>query len=176
MKTKLLAPLLGLFLSVSAVATVASDKVNVQSSRDLRVTVVDQTKEKTTRDMVQAALMKSLSAGLTHECKAPAQVKMKNASASRAAKELKNGECDALIVIGNSVPSGLLEGGVTVLKANGARAGTMDQTFYLLGHPRDPGMNKVLGLAFDHAIKSTAFQEALVGKSSGKSGLAVADR
>jgi hypothetical protein len=178
MKTKLIAPLVGLLVSLSVVSASASDslKVSVKTDRDLRVTIVDQSKSKQeAREIVREALTSSIAAGLSRESKSPMQVKAKLASVSRAAKDLRKGECDALIVIGVSVPSDLLDDGVVVLKASSARSADLDRTFYLLGHPRDQSMNQALALAFDQAMKSTTFQDALAGKPS-KSSLAVADR
>ena len=176
MKINVYARLVGLFLSVSVATASASDKVSVQASSDLRVTVIDSSGASNARALVHSALGTSLSLGMTRECKAPVQVKVKVAEVSRAAKELKAGSCDAVVVIGNSVPAALLKDGVTVLKATDARSGDLNRTFYLLAHTRDPAMNQMVGLAFDHAIKSTAFQDALAGKESSSSGLAAATR
>ena len=178
MKNNIYARVVGLFLSVSVASTaIASEKVSVQASSDLRVTVIDESSNSAeARGLVHAALGKSLSAGMTHECKAPVQVKISVTAASRAAKDLKKGTCDAVVVIGNSVPASLLKDGVTVLKATDARSGDLNRTFYLLANVNDPAMNKLVGLAFDHAIKSTAFQDALAGKSGATSGLAASTR
>ncbi|MGC4072658.1 MAG: hypothetical protein QM760_09095 [Nibricoccus sp.] len=176
MKTNIYTRILGLFLSVSVATAIASDKVSVQASSDLRVTVIDSTSASDARALVHSALGTSLSAGMTRECKAPVQVKIKVAEPSRAAKELKAGSCDAVVVIGNSVPSALMKDGVTVLKATDARSGDLNRTFYLLASTSDPAMNQMVGLAFDHAIKSPAFQDALVGKESSSQGLASAAR
>ena len=178
MKTNnIYARLLGLFLSVSVATAIASDKVSVQASSDLRVTVIDESASASaSRDMVHAALGKSLSAGMTHECKAPVQVTISVTAVARASKDLKKGVCDAVVVIGNSVPSALLKDGVTVLKATDARSGDLNRTFYLLANTSDPAMNQMMGQAFDHAIKSAAFQDALAGKTGATSGLAAAAR
>ncbi len=177
MKNNIYARIVGLFLSVSVASSViASDQVSVQASSDLRVTVIDESSSAAElRGLVHAALGKSLSAGMTHECKAPVQVKISVSAVSRAAKDLKKGTCDAVIVIGNSVPSALLKDGV-VLKATDARSGDLNRTFYLLATTSDPAMNKLVGLAFDHAVKSTAFQDALAGKAGATSGLAATAR
>ena len=177
MKTNVYARLVGLLLSVS-VATVASasEKVSVQSSSDLRVTVIDATDASKARELIHSALGTSLSVGMTRECKAPVQVRIKLSSASRAAKELKTGSCDAVVVIGNSVPSQLLKDGVMVLKATDARSGDLNRTFYLLAHTRDPAMNKLVSVAFEQAVKLPAFQDALAGKVGDSAGLAAASR
>ena len=171
MKTNIYARIAGLFLAVSVASASASDKVSVQASRDLQVAVID-SGSKESRAAVHPALASSFSAGMTHEFKAPVQVKLKLADASRAAKELRAGNYDAVIVIGNSVPSVLLKEGFTVLKATDARSGSLSKTFYLLARTEDASMNQVVGVAFDHAMKSANFQEALTGKSSNSSNLA----
>lgn len=177
MKTNIYARIVGLFLSVSVAAVaIASDQVSVQASSDLRVTVIDSSSASDARALVHAALGTSLSAGMTHECKATVQVKMKVSDASRAAKDLKKGACDVVIVIGNSIPAVLMKDGATVLKASDARSGDLNRTFYLLASSTDQSMNKLVGLAFDHALKSSTFQDALTGKSSAASSLAATAR
>jgi hypothetical protein len=176
MKNNIYARIVGLFLSVSVASAIASDQVSVQASSDLRVTVIDSSSASDARTLVHAALGTSLSAGMTHECKAPVQVKIKVSDASRAAKDLKKGACDAVVVIGNSIPPALMKEGATVLKASDGRSGDLNRTFYLLADSNDPAMNKLVGQAFDHAIKSATFQDALTGKSSAASSLAATAR
>ncbi|ATC64844.1 hypothetical protein CMV30_13195 [Nibricoccus aquaticus] len=176
MKNNLYARIVGLFLSVSVATAIASDKVSVQASSDLRVTVIDSTSASDARALVHTALGTSLSVGMTRECKAPVQVKIKVADAGRAAKDLKAGSCDVLVVIGNSVPPVLMKNGATVLKATDARSGDLNRTFYLLANTSDVAMNQMVGLAFDHAIKSATFQDALAGKTTSASGLAATAR
>ena len=171
MKTNVYARFIGLFLAISVASASASDQVSVKASRDLQVAIVDSgTKE--SRAVVHPALASSFSAGMTHEFKAPVQVKLKVADASRAAKDLRDGNYDAVVVIGNSVPSQLLKEGFTVLKATDARSGSLNRTFYLLARSGDSSMNQVIGVAFDHAMKSANFQQALTGKSNASSNLA----
>lgn len=177
MKTNIYTCIFGLFLSASVATAIASDKVSVQASSDLRVTVIDSTNASNARALVHSALGTSLSVGMSHECKAPVQVKIKISDASRAAKDLKAGACDAVVVIGNSIPAVLMKNGATVLKASDGRSGDLNRTFYLLANSSDPAMNQMVGLAFDHAIKSSTFQDALAGKeSSTASSLAAAAR
>ena len=172
MKTNVYARLVGLFLSVSVATASASDKVSVQASSDLRVSVVDVSTASDGREIVHSALGAGLTLGMTRECKAPVQVKVKVSDAARAAKDLKAGSCDVVVVIGNSVPATLMKDGVTVLKATDARSGDLNRTFYLLAHTRDPAMNQIVAMAFDHAVKSATFQDALAGRTSSSSGLA----
>jgi ABC-type tungstate transport system permease subunit len=176
MKNNKYVRILGLFLSVSVAAAVASEKVSVQASSDLRVTLIDTTNSSKERALVQSALGTSLSVGMTRECKAPVQVKIKVADAGRAAKELKAGSCDAVVVIGNSVPAVLMKNGASVLKATDARSGDLNRTFYLVANTSDPAMNQIVGVAFDHAIKSDTLQNALAGKTGTASNLAATAR
>jgi hypothetical protein len=176
MKINTYAQILGLFLAVGVASASASEKVSVQASRDLslQVRLIDSSEKSPTREVIHTALGTSLTAGMTWECKTPVQVSLKVAAVSRAAKDLQAGKCDAIVVIGNSVPPALLTGDLVVLKAN-TQSGDLNQTFYLLGHgSRDPSLNKVLGLAFEHAVKSQGLQEAVAGKAVGSSGITAA--
>lgn|GEM_PF-3019339 len=176
MKTKLYAQVFGLLLSVSVATVSASEKVSVEASRALRVAVVDNSGVKDSRETVQAALQSCLSDGMTYACKAPASVVVKMTDASHASKELRAGTCDVVVVISNSVPAVLLKHGAAVLKATDARSGDLNRTFYLLANTGDPAMNQIVGLAFDHAMKSADFQDALAGRKSAASSLASAAR
>lgn len=176
MKINTYARILGLFLAVGVASVSAFEKVSVQASRDLSLNVrlIDSSGTSEAREVIHAALGTSMTAGMTWECKTTVQVSVKVAAVARAAKDLQSGACDAIIVIGNSVPAPLLKDDVVVLKAN-TQSGDLNQTFYLLGHAsRDPSLNKALGLAFEHAVKSQGLQEAVAGKAAASAGITAA--
>jgi hypothetical protein len=178
MKINTYARLLGLFLAVGVASASALEKVNVQASRDvsLHVRVIDSNGNSDARALIHTALGTSLTAGMTWESKAPVQVSVKASTVSRAAKDLQKASCDAIVVIGNSIPAALLKDEFVVLKAN-TQSGDLNQTFYLLGHAsRDASLNKALGLAFDHAVKSDSLREAVAGKTGPSSGIAATGR
>lgn len=165
------------FTSVALGAS-ASDSVNVQASRDLtvRLAIVDSSKRIEARGVIHDALATSLSASMSRECQMPIRVKVKLAEPSRASEDLAAGVYDAAVVIGASVPQVLMKGDLSLLKATDAKSRDVNRTFYLLARNDDPSLNKVLEAAFEQAVNSAGFQEALKTPEKPASNLAVIAR
>jgi coenzyme F420-reducing hydrogenase delta subunit len=174
MKINMIARMLGLVLAVSVASVSASDKVTNQSGRDLRVTVYDTHVDKEVRLAVLTALNASLTASLVHDTKSSAKVICKaEDEPAKAAKDLTRGACDAVIVIGSSVPEVFFKkGDFTILKAD-SRSKILNRTFYLVGHAtRDVNLNQKVGQVFDQALRSASLQEVVAGKSKSAAGIA----
>jgi hypothetical protein len=177
MKTLLRTALAVFALSSVAVAS-ASDSVSVKASRDLsiRVAVVDNSKRVESRGAVHDALATSFSATMSRECQTPVRVKLKLADATRASDDLRAGVYDAAVVIGMSLPQPLLKSDLLLLKASDAKSKDLNRTFYLVARTDDPAMNKVLEAAFEQALNSGGFQEALNSTGKTDSNLAINGR
>lgn len=160
MKTKLSlgVSLLSFFIGVSAVN--ASDSVRVQSSRSLRVVVIDHSKADATRAAVHDAFAASLSASLGRQGSALGVKTTTEANAEKAAAELSAGNYDAALVFENVLPApfrtsefassrGLSEVGVPV------------RIFHLVLLKGDEAMVASLTSAFGDTLKATLFQDAL---------------
>ena len=164
MKTSVYSRLLGLCLFVSVASASASEAVSVEATTDVRVAVLDMSGKLGDQPQLHAALATSLSAGMSREYQTPVRVVIEATDAPWAARQLRMGSCDAVVVIGSSVPTALLKDGVVVEKAIDAGTGDANQTFFLLTHPRDPGLNNAVSGSFDYAMRAPTFRDALAGK------------
>jgi hypothetical protein len=176
MKTNVLLSLCALVMSVSVATASASEKVTVQAVRGLRVAVIDKSNEFGARAPIRQALELSFSAGLTSVCKVDMPVRLKLAEETRAAADLTRGAYDGVVVIGNSVPSDFLKSGIVVLKANNASSKDLNRTFYLLARDDDRSLQDAMGAAFDLALASPSFQQALSGNNASLASVASAVR
>ncbi len=164
MKPSVYARLAGLFLSISVAAASASEEVSVEATTDLKVAVIDMSGKQSDQARLYESLGTSLSAGMTREFHSPVRVLIDVTEAPWASRRLRDGSCDAVVVIGNAVPTALLKDGVVVWKAIHVGNGDANQTFFLLTHPRDQGLNNAVGTAFDYAMKAPSFRDALAGR------------
>jgi hypothetical protein len=174
MKTNLFAFVSGLILAVSVASVAsASEKAATQAGRDLQVTVIDTHDDKVVRETVQAALSSSLTSSFERQFKKGTKVVVKSeGNASRAAKDLRKGSCDAVIVISSSVPEVFFKEDYVILKADSVTK-DLNRTFYLVGHStRDAALNKLVAQVFDQAVRSANLQEAVARKPAPKSDLA----
>ncbi len=175
MKTKIPAFVFGIVLAVSvaSVASASEKKSATQDGRDLRVTVIDTHEDKTVREAVQSALSSSLTSSFERQSKKGAKVVVSDeTNASKAARDLRRGTCDAVIVISSSVPQVFFKEDYVILKADSVTK-DLSRTFYLVGHStRDAAMNTLVAQVFDQAVRSANLQEAVARKPAPQADLA----
>ncbi len=175
MKTKIPAFVFGIVLAVSvaSVASASEKKTTTQAGRDLRVTVIDTHEDKTVREAVQGALSSSLTSSFERQSKKGSKVLVKlEENPSRAARDLRKGACDAVIVISSSVPEVFFKEDYVILKADSVTK-DLSRTFYLVGHStRDAAMNTLVAQVFDQAVRSANLQEAVARKPAPQADLA----
>ena len=156
--------LMGLFASAVTAAAVDENAARVSTSRSLRVACVRDTSEDSPWYVMQQAFATSLSACLAGKGATSMPVKMVPASASHASDDLANNECDAVLFIGDSLPSALRDERFVSLRAV-SQIGTPVRVFHFVLRNNDPAMRATLASAFERATSSAIFQDT-VGRAS----------
>ena len=91
-------------------------------------------------------------------------VKFVNLDAASASEELDNGNCDAVVVLGEILPVTLRGKKYVSIRAV-AQIGTPVRVFHFVLRTDDPSMAATLKSAFEHATSSTSFQDT-VGRAA----------
>ena len=161
MKTNIGLALLVLSFSAGHAAPSATESVLVQSSRSLRVVVVDASKPGVARTSVHENFAASLAASLNGTGEAPLPVKLTEESdAGKAAADLSGGVYDAAIIFENTLP-GSLRGPEFSVTRGVSEVGVPVRVFHLVLRNEDPAMVATLKNAFAATVKAPRFQEAL---------------
>jgi hypothetical protein len=156
--------LIGLLASVATAGAVDGNTTRVTTSRSLRVTCVRDSSEDAPWYIMQQAFATSMSACLAGKNMTAMPVKILSADASRAADDLINGECDAILVMGEYLPSALRGGNFSSTRAV-SRVGSPVRVFHFVLLNDDPVMQTTLSAAFEKATSSASFQDT-IGRAS----------
>jgi hypothetical protein len=156
--------LIGLIASAVTAVAVSETATRISTSRSLRVACVRDTSEDSPWYVMQQAFATSMSTCLAGKDMTAMPVKMATASATHAAEDLASNECDAVLFIGDSLPSALRDGGFVSLRAV-SQIGTPVRVFYFVLRNDDPTMRTALTNAFEKATSSSTFQDT-IGRAS----------
>jgi hypothetical protein len=156
--------LIGLLASVAVASAVDQNATRVTTSRSLRVACVFNSGEAASWRVIQQAFAASMSANLGVPAGTAMPVKMIASRASRAADDLVEGKCDAVLVMSERLPSELLGDKFASVRAV-SRVGIPVRVFHLVVLSVDPASTAALSSAFESATSSAVFQE-VVGRTS----------
>jgi hypothetical protein len=156
--------LIGLLASVVTAAAVDENATRVSTSRSLRVACVRDASEDAPWYIMQQAFATSMSASLAGRDMAAMPVKILPSDASRAANDLISGECDAVLVLGEYLPSDLRDDKFSSFRAV-SQVGTPVRVFHFVLRNSDPAMQATLSAAFEKATSSAVFQDT-IGRAS----------
>lgn len=166
MSPKHLLGLLALACAVTAALGAEKSELRVESSRALRLAIVDSDRRAAGHDALHSAFAEALAFELGQRCKAPVPVKPQTSDAERAAWGLTNGSFDVGLVIGTSVPRAMISSDFDVLKAT-QTSGKGKFALYFIVRKEDAGLAAILGAAFPEALKGQFFLRA-VAKANGQ--------
>jgi len=157
-------PLIGLLASVVTAAAVDESVARVTTSRSLQVACVRDVSDDAPWYILQQAFSTSMSACLASEDMIAMPVRILPTDAWDAADSLLKGDCDAVLVIGESLPSALRNDNFTTLRAV-SQIGTPVRVFHFVLRNSDPSMQATLAAAFEKATSSASFQDT-IGRAS----------
>jgi Mrp family chromosome partitioning ATPase len=150
-----------LSLSAGVIGAGATESVRVQSSRNLRVVVIDSSKPGAARSSVHETFAASLAASLKRQGGAPLPVKLsEETDANQAAEDLRAGIYDAALFFEGSLPSVMRTSEFAVSRGN-SEAGVPVRIFHLALRNDDAAMVSIVTSAFNETVKAPRFQEAL---------------
>jgi len=156
--------LVGLFASAVAVFAADESAARVTTSRALQVACVRDSSENAPWYIMQEAFSTSMSACLAGRDMNAMAVKMVASDADRASESLENAECDAVLVMGESLPATLRGKQFSSFRAVSV-IGSPVRVFHFVLRNSDPAMQAVLAAAFEKATASASFQDT-VGRAS----------
>lgn len=156
---------LGLFLSAVCVSWAEEQVVRVDTSRELRLAVVDNAKSSPSRDAVYAAFAETLSETISARYQSHVGVRAKRVSADHAAFNLGTGVYDAVLVFGNSLPRPLMISDVARLHAT-LGSGKTETKVYLIFGTADETLGKLLAVSFEGALTADKFLAAYEGPAA----------
>jgi ABC-type amino acid transport substrate-binding protein len=156
--------LVGLLASVVPAAAVDESATCVSTSRSLRVACVRDSSEEAPWYVMQQAFATSMSACLSEKDVSTMPVRVLSASPSRAANDLANGECDAVLVMGEYLPSALRDDNFTSTRAV-TQVGVPVRVFHFVLRNNDAASLEILTAAFEKATASASFQDT-IGRAS----------
>lgn len=155
--------MIGIFVSV-ATASASEEKTVTTTSRALQVALVRDADSDAPWYIYQQAFTTGMSACLADRDMKGMPVKMLQVGASGAAERLSSGECDAVLVMGESLPSELRRNEFSSVRAV-SQIGIPVRIFHFVLRNSDPAMEATLSAAFEKATSSAAFQDT-VGRAS----------
>jgi len=167
--------LIGLLASVATASAADEKVVRITTSRSLRVACVHDSSDDAPWRIMQQAFVTSMSTCLTVKGDAAMPVKIHPANASRAASELINGKCDAVLFLGEKLPSNLQGDKFTSMRVV-SQIGSPVRVFYFVQLDRDPVMQAALAAAFEAATSSDAFQDTVSHASAVRAVASKGDR
>ncbi|MEO7412620.1 MAG: hypothetical protein ABIZ81_04625 [Opitutaceae bacterium] len=151
--------LISLSLGVTAAAGPA-ESVRVQSSRNLRVVIVDASKPGEARSAVHETFAMSLATSLQRPgASLPVKI-TEESDAAKAAADLNSGAYDAALIFENNLPSTVRSADFAVARGV-SDVGVPVRVFHLVLKNNDATMVSTLTSAFGETVKSPRFQEAL---------------
>lgn len=149
---------------LSSVASASADVSVVSASSALRVASVNASNDEAPFFVLQQALSSSLAESMKQLEGRAMPVKFINLDAASASEELDNGNCDAVVVLGEVLPVTLRGKKYVALRAV-AQIGTPVRVFHFVMRRDDPAMTATLSAVFERATSSTLFQDT-VGRAS----------
>lgn len=155
--------LIGMFASV-ATASASEEIAHVSTSRALHVASVRDADTDAPWYIMQQAFATSLSACLASRDMVAMPVKMEPLNAEASAEALLNGSCDAVLVLGEQMPSELRRSQFSSVRAV-SQVGTPVRVFHFVLRNGDPAMQAILTTAFEKATSSESFQDT-IGRAS----------
>jgi hypothetical protein len=155
--------LIGMLASVATASAFEDNTSRVTTSRSLRVASV-RVDDDAPWYIMQQAFSTSMSACLAGKDLVAMPVKIDTLSASSSADALLNGQYDAVLVLGERVPSELRSNKFTSVRAV-SQVGTPVRVFHFVLRSGDPAMNQTLITAFEKATASASFQDT-IGRAS----------
>lgn len=166
MSPKHLVGLLALACAFTAASGVEKNQLRVESSRALRLTIVDADWRAVGHEALHSAFAEALAFELSQRCKTPVPVKPQVADADRAAWGLANGSFDVGLVLGRNVPRAMASSDFEVLKAT-PTSGKGKFALYFIIRKEDAGLAEMLAAVFPEALKGQFFLRA-VAKANGQ--------
>jgi hypothetical protein len=152
---------LGLCLASALLMRAAeSDSMKVESSRGLRLAVVDLDRHNAASEQLRQTFAESLGFEISQRSKMPVPVKPLPCDAARAAWGVANGSFDIAVVVGGNVPSALVSADFYILKATPG-SGHGKRTICLVIRQDDPGLVAMITDSFPASLKGPFFQKAL---------------
>lgn len=155
---------IGILASVATASAVDENITRVTASRSLSVACVRDTSEDAPWYIMQQAFSESMSASLSIRGKTGMPVKIFSSNAADAVTQLNDGVCDAVLVLGERLPSELKNSKFVSLRAV-SQVGTPVRVFHFVLRGNDPAMQATLSTAFEKATSSAAFQDT-IGRAS----------
>jgi hypothetical protein len=155
--------LVGMFVSV-ATASASEEKSRVTTSRALQVASVRDADSDAPWYIMQEAFATSMSACLASRDLVAMPVRIVTLKADASAEALLNGTCDAVLVMGERLPSELRSSQFTSVRAV-SQVGTPVRVFHFVLRNSDPAMQATLTTAFEKATASATFQDT-IGRAS----------
>ncbi|WP_415908723.1 hypothetical protein [Oleiharenicola sp. Vm1] len=142
------------------------NQLRVESSRALRLAIVDADRRAAGHDALHTAFAEALAFELGRRCQEPVPVKPQAPDADRAAWGLANGSFDVGLVVGSGLPRAMINSDFEVLKAT-QTAGKGRFALYFIIRKEDAGLAAMLTAAFPEALKGQFFLRA-VAKANGQ--------
>ncbi len=146
----------------------ANGSVRVESSRGLKLAVVNADRHNPANDQLHQTFAESLSFEISQRCKTLMPVKVTVRNAQEASFGLGEGSCDLVVVIGSNVPAALINSDFQILRAQPA-SGSVKRYVSLIFRAEDAGLVNILQQSFPDALKGDFFQKALM-RYSGETG------
>ncbi len=156
--------LVSLFASAVAVCAADASAARVTTSRSLQVACVRDASENAPWYVMQQAFMTSMSACLAGRDMNAMSIKIVAANEARASESLENAECDAVLFMGETLPTAFRSQEFSSVRAVSV-IGTPVRVFHFVTRNSDPAMQAVLSAAFEKATASASFQDT-VGRAS----------
>jgi hypothetical protein len=166
MSTKHLAGMLALACALTVSFAADKNQIRVESSRALRLAVVDSERKAPGHDALQSTFTEALAFELSQRCKSPVPVKPSTPAPDQASWGLSNGSFDVALVIGTNLPRALMSADFEVVKA-AQSAGKGKFALFFIVRKDDPGLAEMLTAAFPEALKGQFFLRA-VAKANGQ--------
>lgn len=155
----------GISLTLAA-ASPAASPVRVESSRALKLAVVNLDHHNPASEQLQQTFAESFGFEVSQRCKSPIPVKPIIRGAQEAAFGLGTGSLDFAVVFGSNIPPALVSSDYLILKAIPA-SGNAKHGISLILRNDDPGLVRIIEQSFPEALKGEFFQKALL-KYSGE--------
>ncbi len=156
--------LVGLFASAVAVCAADESAALVKTSRSLQVACVRSSSENAPWYIMQEAFVRSMSVCLAGRDANVMPIKIDVSNEDRASEALENAECDAVLVMGETLPAALRNKQFSSVRAVSV-IGAPVRVFHFVTRNSDPAMQAVLSAAFEKATASASFQDT-VGRAS----------
>ncbi|MFT3784092.1 MAG: hypothetical protein QM790_18960 [Nibricoccus sp.] len=155
--------LIGFVASVAVASAVDESASRITTSRSLSIASVRLDSDAPWY-VLQEAFSTSLQKSLGERGGVMMPIKMLSKDSSAAADALLNGECDAVLVIGEQLPAAFKGGKFFTLRAV-SQIGVPAHVFHFILRNDDSSAKSVLTVAFERATSSAAFQDT-VGRAS----------